>query len=400
MVMRFSVKWRLLALLGVILYALTVAGLLYLALHNILFLLLLVVTSAVFLYAAWLVFTGEKRRYRVGQLLIGLCAIALVIEVLLLAKESRHPATLIAVIIFGAAYGYLFRTLRRQYWAEKRQLSSAGVRAQFKKPFLIINPKSGGGRATKAHLEEHALRRGIKVVVMRKGQDMEALARNAIARGADVIGVSGGDGSIGAVAKVVLEYDVPLVVLPGGTRCHFARDIGLAPERIIDALSAFEGVERRVDVGNINGRIFLNNASLGLYAEIVDNPDYRDNKLAVTRKALRNIASGATPLYDLQFTGNGKRFLRSVRIEALPNNERYEGFSQWETIKFKVASKQRTIVVGVDGEREAYKSPVTVTCMAGALRLFVPAEGIRSRPYNLFSLAMLKELFRAARGNA
>jgi diacylglycerol kinase family enzyme len=95
-----------------------------------------------------------------------------------------------------------------------------------------------------------------------------------------------------------------------------------------------------------------------------------------------------------------RRLLRSVRIKALPNNERYEGFSQWETIKFKVASKQRTIVVGVDGEREAYKSPVTVTCMAGALRLFVPAEGIRSRPHNLFSLAMLKELFRAARGNA
>src|SRR5690606_33418510 len=106
----------------------------------------------------------------------------------------------------------------------------------------------------------------------------QKLARQAIQDGADVLGISGGDGSIGAVAKVAMEYDVPLVVLPGGTRCHFARDLGLDPRYLVDGLDGFKGVERRIDVGDINGRVFLNNISLGAYADIVDHKEYREQK--------------------------------------------------------------------------------------------------------------------------
>ena len=82
--------------------------------------------------------------------------------------------------------------------------------------------------------------------------------------------MAGGDGSLAAVAAVAVERDLPFVVVPFGTRNHFARDVGLDRDDPLAALARLrDGRERRIDIGRVNGRAFLNNVSLGHYARLV-----------------------------------------------------------------------------------------------------------------------------------
>ena len=109
--------------------------------------------------------------------------------------------------------------------------------------------------------------------VLEPGEDARLAAMAAAQGGYEVLGVAGGDGSVSAVATVAAEHEVALVIVPMGTLNHFARDLGLdlaRPLRALDALDA--GHERRVDIGRINGRPFINNVSLGVYAEMVESP--------------------------------------------------------------------------------------------------------------------------------
>jgi diacylglycerol kinase family enzyme len=144
---------------------------------------------------------------------------------------------------------------------------------------LFINPRSGGGRAGRAGLAEAARERGIDTVVLQPGDDLAALAEGAAAGGAEVLGMAGGDGSLGLVASTASAHGVPFVCVPAGTRNHFARDLGLDPHDLVGALDAFtDGVERPIDLGDVNGRAFLNNVSLGVYGDAVQRESYRDAK--------------------------------------------------------------------------------------------------------------------------
>jgi diacylglycerol kinase family enzyme len=130
------------------------------------------------------------------------------------------------------------------------------------KPVLLVNPRSGGGDAT-PELLRAAEARGIETVVLRPGAEPEPPA-------ADVLGVAGGDGSLGAGARIALERGIPFVCVPFGTRNHFARDVGLDVDDPVGALDAFAGArERTIDVGRANDRVFLNNVSIGAYARFV-----------------------------------------------------------------------------------------------------------------------------------
>ena len=152
---------------------------------------------------------------------------------------------------------------------------------------LIMNLKSGGGKAEKFHLVDECRARGIEPVVLQRGDDLLQLARDAIDRGADVVGMAGGDGSQALVASIAAERGVPMVVIPAGTRNHFALDIGLDRDDVVGALDAYgEARERTIDLADVNGRIFVNNVSLGLYATIVQSPEYRDAKRETTLAAL------------------------------------------------------------------------------------------------------------------
>ena len=162
-----------------------------------------------------------------------------------------------------------------------------------RRPYLIMNPRSGGGKVTRFGLKDKAEALGATVVLLEGPGpvDVGALAQAAVADGADLLGVAGGDGTQALVAAVAAEHDVPLLVISAGTRNHFALDLGLDredPSRCLDALQ--DGVELRVDLGFIAGRPFVNNASFGAYAAIVQSPAYRDDKARTTLDQLPGAA--------------------------------------------------------------------------------------------------------------
>jgi diacylglycerol kinase family enzyme len=147
-------------------------------------------------------------------------------------------------------------------------------------PVVIWNPRSGGGKAVKANLADEARARGITPIELTPGSDIVALVRDAIAGGADAIAAAGGDGTQALVASVAAAHDLPFACIPAGTRNHFALDLGVDRDDVVGALDAFvAGGERRVDLAEVNGRTFVNNVSLGLYAEAVQRRGYRDAKL-------------------------------------------------------------------------------------------------------------------------
>lgn len=152
-----------------------------------------------------------------------------------------------------------------------------------------MNPRSGGGKVGRFHLVDKARRLGAEVVVLDPDhpQDIAALARRAVAGGADLLGVAGGDGTQALVAGVAAEHDVPFMVVSAGTRNHFAMDLGLDrddPSTCLEALT--DGVELRVDLGLIGDRVFVNNASFGAYAAVVQSPAYRAEKVRTTLQML------------------------------------------------------------------------------------------------------------------
>ena len=137
-------------------------------------------------------------------------------------------------------------------------------------PVLFFNPRSGGGKAERFSLAKEARARGIEPIELKAGDDLEVLVRGAVARGADGLAMAGGDGSQAVVAAVAAEFGLPYACVPAGTRNHFALDLGVDRDDVVGALEAFvDGGERRVDLGEVNGRVFVNNVSLGLYAEAV-----------------------------------------------------------------------------------------------------------------------------------
>jgi diacylglycerol kinase family enzyme len=139
-----------------------------------------------------------------------------------------------------------------------------------RRPVLLINPRSGDGKAARANLADRARERGVEPIVLGAGDDLGAVIAGAVRSGADASGMAGGDGSLAPVAAAAAEHDLPFVCLPGGTRNHFALDVGIARHDLVGALDAFtDGVERRIDMAEVNGRPFLNNVSLGVYGEAV-----------------------------------------------------------------------------------------------------------------------------------
>jgi diacylglycerol kinase family enzyme len=168
-----------------------------------------------------------------------------------------------------------------------------------RRPVLFVNERSGGGKASRAAVADHARRRGIQAVILGADRTLAAMIDEALASGTDALGVAGGDGSLADVAAAACAHGIPLVCVPAGTRNHFARDLGVDVNDLVGALEAFtEGVERRVDVARVNGRVFLNNVSLGFYGDAVRHPAYRDAKM---RTLLQTVVAGMSPRAESTF---------------------------------------------------------------------------------------------------
>jgi diacylglycerol kinase family enzyme len=144
---------------------------------------------------------------------------------------------------------------------------------------VVMNPRSGGGKVARFALVQRAQALGAQVRLTGPDQDAASLARAAIADGAGVLGVAGGDGTVAAVAAVAAEAERPLVVIPAGTRNHFARDVGLDIRNPASALTALRtGEPTPVDLGQVGSRVFVNNVSFGAYADALLTPGYREAK--------------------------------------------------------------------------------------------------------------------------
>jgi diacylglycerol kinase family enzyme len=186
---------------------------------------------------------------------------------------------------------------------------------------LFVNPKSGGGKATRARLAERARERGIDVIVAGPDQTLARLVGEAVQRGADALGVAGGDGSLAVVAAAALAHGLPFVCVPAGTRNHFALDLGVDRHDLVGSLGAFtNGVERRIDVAEVNGRIFLNNVSLGIYGDAVRQAGYRDAKARTLLATAALVLGPSAAAADLQLVDNRGRTDRSPAVALVSNN--------------------------------------------------------------------------------
>jgi diacylglycerol kinase family enzyme len=284
-----------------------------------------------------------------------------------------------------------------------------------RRPFLIMNPRSGGGKVARFGLVEKAEALGAQVALLEGPGpvDVAELARTAVADGADLLGVAGGDGTQALVAGIAAEHDIPLLVISAGTRNHFALDLGLDredPSRCLDALS--DGVELRVDLGVIAGRPFVNNASFGAYAAVVQSPAYRDDKTKTTADLLPELLAGHqgprlvakagdvtvdrpqavlvsnNPYGMGDFAGLGRRsrldrgtlgvFGVTVRNAAqaagLVRGNSWRGLVRLATREVVIDADAPQIPVGVDGEALLLDTPVRCSLRPLALRVRVPRD--------------------------
>ena len=203
------------------------------------------------------------------------------------------------------------------------ELSRPGWRSSDppQRPVLFINPRSGGGTAARAAVAERARDRGIETVIFAPGQSLEALAREAVADGADALGVAGGDGSMAVVAAAAATHGLPFVCVPGGTRNHFALDLGLDPPDVLGALEAFTGgIERLIDVADVNGRLFLNNVSLGIYGDAVRSPGYRDAKMRTLLETAEKVLGPGAEVPALRLVDDMGREHQHLAVVLVSNN--------------------------------------------------------------------------------
>jgi diacylglycerol kinase family enzyme len=259
--------------------------------------------------------------------------------------------------------------------------------------FLVINPRSGEAEPTPEDLSQAAEERGIVTYVLSEGEDPAEAARAAPD---GPLGMAGGDGSLGAVAEVALDRGVPFVVVPYGTRNHFARDLGFDRDDPLAALDAFSGRERLVDVGRVNGRLFLNNVSLGVYARLVHRREgHRRRRNAFAR--LRALGLSLRRPGSLGVTVDGEPVEARVvlvsnnhyKLELLSLGERDrldEGAlhlyvahgwlpGTWEErsgVKFTVDARAGRLNAAVDGEPEELETPLHFEIQPQALRVLLP----------------------------
>jgi diacylglycerol kinase family enzyme len=286
---------------------------------------------------------------------------------------------------------------------------------------LVVNPSSGSGsrqtetRHAAAHMPDVVIRE------VNSCWDAGALARQAVSDGARVLAACGGDGTVSAVAATAVEHDLPLIVVPCGTRNHFAKDCGIDVEDPVRQLAAIGGGhEIRVDVGTINGRVFLDNVSVGFYAAMVRDPEYRKRRIRVAARYVRRallpggrravlrtpipsrivapeqlltvlvsnnaylpgvagsalrprLDEGTLWIYLLGLPGAGRPFTQRL----LRGTGRLVGgramVAAWPSAHQVITSDSSSIPAGIDGEPAELDTPLEFAVRPGALRLLRPS---------------------------
>ncbi len=378
----------------------------------------------VVLLATWFALT-RSGALRATGVIAAAAAVVAVLALQLTRDSSSVLSLLLRVGALGAAIVLAKYALGRDTGSLKERRTPGRPVPAAQRGVLIMNLKSGGGKAERFHLGDECRARGIEPVVLRPGDDLLQLAHDAVDRGADVLGMAGGDGSQALVGSVAAERGVPMVVIPAGTRNHFALDVGIDRDDVVGALDAYdEAVERVVDLADVNGRVFVNNVSLGLYAEIVRSPAYRDAKRETTLTALPQMLGPGSEPFDLRFmTRDGERqegahviqvsngpygagpggmtsrprldtgqlgifalvvpdavsATRAIAALTTAHPELYSGFKTWRASTFEVTSAS-PIAVGLDGEALTMDPPLLFSSRPGVLRLRLSKRAIGYSP--------------------
>lgn len=303
------------------------------------------------------------------------------------------------------------------------------------RPVLFYNPKSGGGKAARFKVADEAAARGIRPIELRPGDDLEQLVETAVADGADALAMAGGDGSQAIVAAAAAARGLPYACIPSGTRNHFALDLGVDRDDVVGALDAFvDGGERRVDLAEVNGRVFVNNVSLGVYAEAVQQGGYRDSKLRTIADTAPQVLGPGSDGLDLHWTGPDERERDSAAVMLVSNDPYRLGRAlasgtrprldrgllgiavfataargsqprkrvlEWLSDSFEVRSG-RPVAAGIDGEAVLLDPPLRFHTRPAALRVRIspqhpgvsPSATMPDTPWG-----MVRALARIARGH-
>ncbi len=340
--------------------------------------------------AAW---QAVRRRGRARHVLLVSVLLLLVGAVVVVLTGERVGVGLVAVALLLVSVA-----MARRVFGVRVALPAADPP---KRPIVIWNPKSGGGKAVSNHLADEARKRGIEPIELKPGDDLEQLVRGAVAGGADGLAAAGGDGTQALVASIAAEQDLPFACIPAGTRNHFALDLGVDRDDVVGALDAFvKGGERRIDLAEVNGRVFVNNASLGLYAEAVQREGYRDAKLRTILDTAPDVLGSqpSGPMSELRWRGEDGISHESAAVILVSNNTYRLGrpvgsgsrpridsgelgvavlntadgaggrWQQWSTPAFEVTSSQ-PVPVGVDGEALVMDPPLRFVSRPSALRV-------------------------------
>jgi len=328
---------------------------------------------------------------------LGLAAVATVGAALLLLNDLVPLILIVAgVLISVAAVDAAFRV--------HVSLPPAKPPAR---PALFINPRSGGGKAEKYALAQEAQSRGYETTELEPGDDLGTLVRQAVDDGADGLAMAGGDGSQAIVASIAAEFDLPYACIPSGTRNHFALDLGVDRDDVVGALDAFvDGGEHRVDLGEVNDRVFVNNVSLGLYAEAVERPGYREAKLRTLLDTVPDTLGPGAKGLGMRWKGPGGHE-HEAGAAILVSNNRYrlgggvgpgtrpsidDGLlavmvvgsptsgpaskraqrpvREWSTPEFEIDA-DNAVAAGIDGETVRLEPPVRFRIRPGVLRAHI-----------------------------
>jgi diacylglycerol kinase family enzyme len=310
---------------------------------------------------------------------------------------------------------------------------------------LLCNPWSGGGKVERFGLVDLAAQLGVETITLDRGLDLEQLARDAVARGADCLGMAGGDGSQALVASIAIEARIPFVCVSAGTRNHLALDLGLDRDDPRRSMYAFrDAVERRVDYATVNDRLFVNNVSLGVYAEIVQQESYRDAKLETTKNLLPEMLGRQAEPFDLEFTTpdgqeidgaivvmvsnnpyvtstvpdaaerrrldggelgifavttrTGGDAARLLAASALGQRRRSAFWHEFTASEFEVRSRSGVAFAGVDGEAVELPTPLRFRIHPVGLRLLVPKGNLGIAERRRARDVRLKDLIEVAAG--
>ena len=390
----------------------------------------------------WLVTEGMPRR---GIGIAGLVAgFALIVLTIGNATKTTDNASLrIGILAVLLAVAELAARAAMVLHALDEQPADDRWRPQHPRAHLqpVVRWRQGG----EVRAARPARELGVETVLLDKGLDLEQLARDAIARGADCLGMAGGDGSQALVASIAIEHGIPFVCVTAGTRNHFALDLGLDREDPRGSMDAFhDAVERRIDYAMVGERLFVNNVSLGVYATIVQQDSYREAKRETSLAVLPEMLGSTAEPFDLEFTtpdgtevdgaflimvsnnpyvlgpsvdvsqrrsletrtlgvfavsaASGAEAATLMAASAVGLRGRAPGWHEFTCQDFEVRSRSGAAFAGVDGEALDLPTPLRFNIHPQGLRVLVPTSNLAIAARRRARDVSVGALFAVSRG--